>query len=156
VVAVTTEPDAAAVRTELIDRVQRSWDALHAAVDQLDDRQLGAAGPDGWSAKDHLVHLERWEAYLLARLEGGDGRAELGLAAGDERPEEDAINAGLQRRYADLPAADARRRLEETHARMVALLGTLSDADLRRHLAWIAGNTHEHFDEHRGWMAAAG
>jgi hypothetical protein len=150
----TTEPDADAVRSELTDRIRRSWEQLHAAVDQLDDGQLGAAGPDGWSAKDHLVHLERWEAYVLAELEGRNGSPELGIAEGAEAPETEVINDGLQRRHADLPAAEVRQSLEDTHARMMALLAKLDEADLLRHLAWIGGNTHEHFDEHRGWIAA--
>src|SRR5215469_7105969 len=100
----TNEQDPAAVRTDLIDRVQRSWEELRAAVDRLDGRQLDAPA-DGWSVKDHLVHLERWEAYLLAELEGRDGRRELGIAEGEE-PGTDAINHAIQRRHADTPAAD--------------------------------------------------
>jgi hypothetical protein len=144
-----------AVRTELIDRVQRSWDELRATVDGLDDRQLAAAGPDGWSVKDHLVHLERWEAYLLAELEGRDGRRELGIPEGEE-PGEDDINDALRRRHAGTTAEQARRQMEDTHARVAALLRTLSATELRRRLQRIAGNTHEHFDEHRGWLGWLG
>jgi hypothetical protein len=141
-----------AVRTEMIDRVQRSWDELRAAVDGLDDRQLGTAGPDGWSVKDHLVHLERWEAYLLAELEGRGGRPELGLGEGTESPETDDINEALRASHAQLPAGEVRRRLDDTHARMTALLRTLDAAELERRHAWIAGNTYGHFDEHVGWI----
>lgn len=146
------EPEDTTTRSELLDRVQRSWDAFHATVDGLDDRQLGTTGPDGWTVKDHLVHVERWEAYMVAELEGRSGRPELGVAESEERPETDAINEALRARHAGVPAADARRGLEDTHARMVALLGTLDEADLRRQLPRIAGNTHEHFDEHDGWI----
>ena len=150
----TTEPDTGAVRTELIERVGRSWDELHAAVDRLDDQQLSAAGPDGgWSVKDHLVHLERWEAYMATVLEGGDGRAELGIAEDADVPDENAINDALQRRYADVPVAEVRRRLRDTHARMIGLLGTLDEAEVERQLPRIGGNTHGHFDEHRGWIS---
>src|SRR5262252_9169209 len=147
----TSEHDSAAVRAELIDRVQRSWDELHAAVDGLDDRQLDATGPDGgWSVKDHLVHLERWEAYLLAELGGRDGRPELGLAEGAESPGTDAINDAIQRRHADTPVAEVRRQMNDTHARVTELLRTLDTAVLERQLKRIVGNTHEHVDEHAG------
>jgi hypothetical protein len=147
----TSEHDSATVRAELIDHVQRSWDGLRATVDGLDDRQLDATGPDGgWSVKDHLVHLERWEAYLLAELEGRDGRPELGLAEGAENPGTDAINDGLQRHHAATPAAEVRRKLVDTHARAIEVLRTLDAGELEQRLAWIAGNTHEHFDEHVG------
>jgi hypothetical protein len=145
----TSEHDSAAVRAELIDRVKRSWDELRAMVDGLDDRQLAASGPDGgWSVKDHLVHLERWEAYLLAELSGRDGRPELGLAEGAESPGTDAINDGLQRQHAATPPAEVRRKLADTHARAIEVLRTLDAGELEQRLAWIAGNTHEHFDEH--------
>jgi hypothetical protein len=148
---VTSEHDSAAVRAALMDRVQRSWDELRATVDRLDDRQLEATGPDGgWSIKDHLVHLERWEAYLLAELQGRDGRPELGLAEGAESPGTDAINDGLQRQHASTPAAEVRRRLADTHAHAVEVLQKLDAAELNQRLPWIAGNTHEHFDEHAG------
>lgn len=149
----TSETDDAAVRTELIDRVRRSWEGLRATVDGLDDTRLGAPGADGWSVKDHLVHVERWEAYLLAELEGRGGRPELGVAA-DETPDTDAINERLRGTHADVPAAEARRRLAETHERVVALLDTVDVATIRGRQAWIAGNTYEHYDEHEGWIRA--
>jgi hypothetical protein len=144
-----SEHDSDAARAELIDRVQRSWDELRATVDGLDDRQLEATGPDGgWSVKDHLIHLERWEAYMLAGLEGRDGRPELGLAEGAESPGADAINDGLQRQHASTPPAEVRRRLADAHARTIEVLRTLDAGELERRRAWIAGNTHGHFDEH--------
>jgi hypothetical protein len=147
----TSEPDANTDRTELIDHVQRSWDGLRATVEGLDDRQLAATGPDGWTVADHLVHVERWAAYLLVELEGRDGGPELGVAEG-ETPDTDAINEGLRRRHAGVPAAEARRRLAETHERVVALLATVDDATLQRRRATIVGNTYEHYDEHDGWI----
>jgi hypothetical protein len=148
----TSEHDIAAVRADLIDRVQRSWDELNATVGELDDRLLGVPGPDGWSVKDHLVHLERWEAYMLAELEGRDGRPELGLAEGEKSPGTDAINDAIQRRHADTPVAEVRRQMNDTHARMAERLRTLDAAELERQLEHIAGDTHDHFDEHAGWI----
>jgi hypothetical protein len=147
----TSEPDANTERTELIDHVQRSWDGLRATVDGLDDRLLASPGPDGWTVADHLVHVERWAAYLVAELEGRDGRPELSVAEG-ERPDTDAINDRLRQRHAGVPAAEARRRLAETHERVVAVLGTVDAATLQRRRETIAGNTYEHYDEHDGWI----
>jgi len=42
--------------------------------------------------------------------------------------------------------------MEETHARVTAVLRTLDVAELARRRDWIGGNTHGHFDEHRGWI----
>jgi uncharacterized damage-inducible protein DinB len=147
----TTGPDGRADRSALMERIGRSWDELQRAVDDLDEGRLTVAGPEGWSVKDHLAHLARWEQYLLAVLEGREARAVLGLEDGQER-DEDAENAALQRRDAGLTAAEARRLLADAHASVVARLETLDDADLERRLRMIQGNTCDHFEEHRAWI----
>ena len=134
----------------LLQHYRQMREGLLAAIDGLKDEQMSDPSLDGWSVKDHLVHLERWEAYLLAELEGRDGRPELGLAEGAESPGTDAINDGLQRQHAGTPAAEVRRKLADTHARATELLRTLDAGVLQQRLAWIGGNTHEHFDEHAG------
>src|SRR5439155_13508367 len=53
------EPRTAA---ELIDRVQIEWAALEYTVAGLSLQQLIRPGPQGWSVKDHLVHIAEWEA----------------------------------------------------------------------------------------------
>jgi hypothetical protein len=144
-------PDAAALRAAMLDRLERSWADLASARAGLDEGQLTAAGPDGWSVKDHLAHLAHWELYLLAVLEGRDGRAELGLAEG-ERGEEQAINAGLQRRDADLPLADVQTLLEDAHTRVTASLQALDGTVLTSQRQRIEGNTSGHYEEHAAWI----
>jgi len=146
-------PDPAAARPDLPDRVAHSWDELHEVVAALDDPQLAAPGPDGWSVKDHLVHLARWEEYLLARLDGRDGIAEWGLDPSREW-DADSVNAVLQPRDAGVSPAAARARLAGTHARVLERLRTLDQADLERQLPLIEGNTCGHYDEHREWIRA--
>jgi hypothetical protein len=139
-------------RAALTEHVERSWDELQRAVAGLDDRQLTAQGSEGWSAKDHLVHLSHWLRYLLAvLLEEREPLAAIGLEPGQER-DEDAENAVLQRRDASLPLAEVRRQLDEAHAAVLARVRVLSDADLERWTGVIEGNTWEHYDEHRAWI----
>ncbi len=140
-------------RAALLDSVQRSWDELRATVDALDERQVTVPGPDGWSAKDHLAHVTRWEEYLLALLDGREGRAELGLEDGQDS-DTDAINDGLHRLDAGRSTDEVRRRLAETHARVVARLESLGAADRERWRAQIEGNSHEHYAEHAAWIRA--
>lgn len=138
-------------RDALLERIGRSWDDLQRAVGVLDEGRLTAPGPDGWSVKDHLAHLARWEQYLLAALEGREPLAALGLDDGQER-DEDAENAELHRRDAGLTTAEVRRLLADAHAAVIARLETLDDAELERGRRLIAGNTYGHFDEHRSWI----
>jgi hypothetical protein len=95
----------------------------------------------------------RWDEYLLAVLDGSDGRAVLGLADG-EAADDDAINRMLRLRDADRTAAEVRRLLAETHELVVARLEAVEPAELERRLAHIAGTTHEHYAEHTGWIRA--
>ena len=69
------EPRTAA---ELIDRVQIEWAALEYTVAGLSLQQLITPGPQGWSVKDHLVHIAEWEAAtdaVLARRPQHEGLA---------------------------------------------------------------------------------
>ncbi len=151
----TSEPNApgTAGRAALLDRVQRSWDELLATVEGLDERQVTAPSSDRWSVKDHLAHLTRWEEHLLAVLDGRDGRAELGLEDGQDG-DTDAVNDALQRLDAGRSPEEVRRRLGETHARVVARLEDLGPADLEQWRAKIDGDTHEHYAEHAAWIRA--
>jgi DinB superfamily len=150
----TTEPnpaEAATRRAAMRDDVARAWTELQDAVSTLDGGQLAAPGPDGWSIKDHLAHLGHWEQYMLAEIEGGDPIAAIGLEADQERSE-DAVNAALQRLDAGLSPADARHLLADAHARLVARMESLSDADLAHWSELLDGNTTSHFDQHRPWI----
>lgn len=146
-----TTTGASLTRSELLETIGREWDELRETIDGIDEEQLTEPGPDGWTIKDHLAHLAHWETYLLAVLEGRDGRAELGLQP-DQKAGEDEINAGLQQRDAPLSLAEVRRLLDEAHARVVACLETLDEADLQHHMPHIRGNTDGHIGEHRGWI----
>src|SRR6266567_7089625 len=53
---------------ELVDRVQIEWAALEYAVASLSSDQLVAPGPEGWSVKDHLMHIGDWEKATTAVL----------------------------------------------------------------------------------------
>jgi len=148
----TADSDANVDRTALDERIRRSWEELQAAVGSLDDGQLTAPGPDGWSVKDHLAHLAAWEGYLASAMDGRDGPEGLGLPADHDRNEE-AINAALHARDAGRSADEVRRSMTDAHAAVVTRLRTLDQAELERSIRSIEGNTWQHYDEHRGWIA---
>jgi uncharacterized protein (TIGR03083 family) len=147
----------------LRQQIRESRAKLEAAVAALSPTQLAAPGPDGWSPKDHLAHVAAWEESLIATLEGHDRRPALGLAPSVPW-DIDAINADIFRRYQDRPPAEVLASFRETHARTLAALDRLTDADLLRPwshyqpsvpmpevrpiLDWIKGDTWEHYEEH--------
>lgn len=164
----STTPDTDAAT--LLTRIRSSRAALEEVAAGLSDEQLAAIGPDGWSAKDHLVHVAAWEDYLTGLLGGRPGVETFGLE-GQQAPDTDTINAIVQQRHAGLSAAEARQKFADSHAALMERLEALSDADVQRPISsylprddeyadrpisgWIVGNTYEHYDEHREWIVAA-
>jgi uncharacterized protein (TIGR03083 family) len=156
-------------RTELLDRIRRSWDALQNAILQMSEAQLTTLrSADGWSVQDHLAHLAAWERSTLAILRGEPRHRALGVdAAAYAEEDEDRLNALIYERNRERALADVLADLRDAHAQMLAALDRLSDADLRRPdtdflpgergeplLARIAGNTYEHYDEHLPWISS--
>lgn len=168
----SAEPPRGSAKAELLERIGASWEALEQTLWGLSPEELTEPRPpDGWSVKDHLAHLAVWEQSLLALLGGRDRDAAIGLtpAAGVDDEDIDAVNAFLYQRHQGRSLADVQAALRQTHAKVVETLKSLSDEDLQRSyshyqpdaqppddrpvLGWIEGNTYEHINEHRGWLA---
>lgn len=160
-------------KTELLERIDETWTALQATLEQLDEAQLSQQkDAEGWAIKDHIVHLAAWERSVVFLLQSRPRYAGLGV---DEAlylsGNEDAINAAVYERFADLPAGEALAQLGDVHGQMMTLLQPLSDADLSRSyreylpdeaaendgppvMGTIYGNTAYHFAEHLEWIQA--
>lgn len=156
-------------KAELLDKIAASRSQLESAIGGLTEGQLATPGPDGWSIKDHLAHLSAWEESLIALIQGRDRDAAIGWPGGGGAAHDvDAINAAIQKRSKDRSLADTLAQFGESHGRVIATLNRLSDEDLTRPyshfqpndppfnpnpvIGWIAGNTYEHYDEHREWI----
>ncbi|HEY3062531.1 MAG TPA: DinB family protein [Chloroflexota bacterium] len=159
------EPRSAA---EVVQRVERGWAALQALIADLDTHQLTAPGPEGWSVKDHLIHIGAWENALLTILGGRPQRDAFGLDADayDRIDSVDQLNAIVYERNKDLPLDEVSWRVADIHQRLVAALRALTDPDLERTVAdlgsdagddrpirdKIEGDTYGHYAEHVGWI----
>ncbi|MBJ7597511.1 MAG: hypothetical protein DLM67_02360 [Candidatus Nephthysia bennettiae] len=158
-------------RVETLDRIERSWQALDDLAGGLDSDRLQTPVSDGWTVKDHLIHLAAWEDSLLALLESRDRAAAMG-APGLEEAGTDAINAAVHVQHRDDAPEEAVSGFRESHRRLLDRLGQLSDEDLSRPYSyyqpdadgpeepspvsgWIAGNTFEHYEEHLAYIRAA-
>jgi len=157
--------------TKLLSDIEEAWGELNSFLDTLDERHLSMLqDPQGWSVKDHVIHLVAWERSILYLLEGRPQYIGLGVSESVfSSNSEDEINAIIQQRHRDITAADARKRLREGHQEVLALLNSLSDSDLlqadssnrssdavpvEEHpiLDLIYGNTCEHFRQHLSWI----
>lgn len=165
--------DDISTKTDLLVAIDQSWAALNAALDRLTETQATTIhDAEGWTAKDHIIHMARWERSMVYFLQGLPRHAGLGV---DEalylEGGYDAINTAIQQQHRDRTLADVRAELRATHEQMMQLLQPLTDADLHkpyRHylpdepgegdgppaIDLLYGNTAEHFAEHLGWIEA--
>lgn len=145
------------------ERVLRSLEgafaAFQAAYEGLPDAALLEPGVSGdWSLKDVLVHVHAWEEEALAHLPV--------IAAGGTPPRYaasggvDAFNARTFERHRELPLAEVRRRLADSHRRLVELVrsapGDLLAGDTR-YRRRLRLDTYGHYRLHtegiRRWRA---
>ena len=155
---------------ELLARIDGAWSQLEQSIGELTEAQLATLrDAQGWSVKDHLVHLTAWEQSLLALLEGRDRDEAIGLGDVDHAEMEiDDVNAVIHRRNQHLSLEEAVAAFQQSHEQVRATVAALSDADLVKPyshyqpndppansdpvVGWIIGNTYEHYLEHDGWI----
>ncbi|HEY7021031.1 MAG TPA: DinB family protein [Ktedonobacterales bacterium] len=159
---------------ELLARIADGWAILHQRIAPLSSAQLTASGPDGgWSVKDHLAHLATWEGMLITLLEGKPIPTAFGMSRAeyDALESTDALNAVIAEQHKGFSLDEVMRRSEETHTRLVALIGALPDEDLSKPITFfqpddpdgpderpvlvkIIGDTYGHYAEHLPWIEA--
>ena len=158
-------------KAELLSTIEVSWTTLQSTLAKLTEAQLTTIHDEqGWSVKDHIIHLLYWERSALFFLQGKARHTGLdveeALYATDD---EDAINAAIFQKHKDLPLAEALARFSKVHQQLVTWLPPLSDVDLqKRYRAYLPdepgegdgppafnvvyGNSAQHFAEHLAWI----
>jgi hypothetical protein len=113
--------------------IETAWARLVELVNQVEEAGgLSRAGADGWTVKDHLVHVAAWEHSLLALIEGHDRERAMGLTGAVESALGKLSDADLQKPYSHYQPADPDEK--------------------RPVVGWVAGNTYEHYAEHIDWI----
>lgn len=160
-------------KVELLADIERTWSILMAALDRLTETQMTTIkDAQGWTVKDHLIHLMHWERSVVFFLQGQARHAGLGVEeALYLNGNDDQINTVIQEQHKDLPLREALAQLRSTHQGLLKLLEPLSESDLQkpyRHylpdepgegdgppaLNVIYGNSAHHFTEHLAWITA--
>jgi hypothetical protein len=143
-------------------RIREEWDALLAAANPLGDMNLTSPDAGGWSVLDNLAHVCEWEKFLLAhQCDGKSADAALGFPLGTlGNTGEAEWNALLWERNRGRTAESVLAELRAVHARLMAWVQRLSDADLREEVFGIGpdqlprailiiNNSYDHYAEHR-------
>jgi hypothetical protein len=54
------------IKAELLADIEPAWAALNAALDRLTPTQMTTIKDgQGWTVKDHLIHLTAWERSIV-------------------------------------------------------------------------------------------
>lgn len=161
------EEEAITVRYGL-DELDRAWRNLRTVVDASDPEDLTRkTDRAGWSARDHLAHLDAWANSVLVMVRDGRPQWE-GLGIDEDLFREDGYdhkNEVIRQRTVDVPLDEVWASLTATHKEIARVLEELDDEQLNRPcndvvpgsgdfpIAYkIAGNTFGHYDEHREYI----
>src|SRR6266545_4811251 len=162
---IMTEPTAPKDKAELLERAGREYAALEQTIGQLSEAQMTTPLDGSWSAKDILAHIAAWQQILLGFHIGGRPfhEAARGIAANYETDDIDTINEALYQRDKNRPLSEVLDAFRRSHQETMTTIEGLSEADLFRAytppgrdpsdggqlINWIAGDTYEHYEEHR-------
>jgi hypothetical protein len=158
-------------KAELLELVRREYAALEQAIGRLSEAQLTAPIDGSWSAKDILAHIAAWQQILLGFHIGGQPfeLAAPGIAASYQNDDIDTINEALHQRDRERPLAEVLDVFRRSHQQTLGTIEGMGEAELFRPYTppgrdpadggqlvnWIAGDTYEHYMEHRETIARA-
>jgi hypothetical protein len=114
-------------RDQLLERIERAWQAFHSSYAGLGEERLLEPGVvEDWSVKDLIAHVAWWEEEALTHLPH--------ILAGGRPPRYsvtyggiDAFNALMAERKQELSLAEVLAYAEDTHQRLLALLQAAPD-----------------------------
>lgn len=165
--------ESALKKSELLAEIDRNWNALTEWLAGLSDEQMTAfADAQGWTIKDHLIHISRWERWAIFYLRNEPCHLGVGVPESLYRNGPfDAINAVIFQQTRGVPLNEAMSQLHETHRQLLDLLHHQSEAELQKPYREpaeeegseasappaanvLAEGTAYHYAAHLGWMKA--
>jgi hypothetical protein len=155
-------------KAELFSRIEQEWSGLMDVVAKLDEKKMTTPDAGGWSPKDNLAHIAEWMNILLGyHFDGRPSHEVLGVTADVTADWDfDVINKVLLERNQNRSIEDVLGELNSLHARVMDRLESMSFEDLLKPrraddpqssplLPSVAGDTYEHFAEHREMIEKA-
>ena len=151
-------------KAELLERIPRARAALEETITRLSESELDAAGPEGWSVKDHLAHIAAWERMIVAHLRDGSAHAVVQMDETTYAAKTlDELNEAIYQQHKDLPPARALADFRQAHREILGLLEGMDEAafwkpywpddpERRPVMDKVAGDTYRHYLEHRAWI----
>lgn len=152
-----------------LSQMANGWTALSDYLDTLTpDQWTGRTDAGGWTVKDHVIHLARWEEGVTALLEKQSFFGGMGVDESVRQQGVDAVNAFMQQRDKNLSVGEVREIFRQRHDRLTEVVAAMKDEDLTRpynyyapdsdqddEVIWyLVGDSFGHFEEHMPWIKA--
>jgi hypothetical protein len=137
-------------RDELLRHYAQMRDDLLATIRGLSDELMVETSIDGWSVKDHLLHIAFWDdirADEVARISAGHESACRTTGEQDE-----ALNAVGYELRRSLPLAQARWELATSRQQLLDAISRATPRGLEPALYGEAGLRSSHEAAHAGWI----
>ena len=135
---------------ELRTQFQIARADLLAAIEGLTPAQLCEESLDGWSVKDHLMHLAAWDRVRAEEIERISAGFDSAWALTD--PQEHDYNETMYAKHKNLSAEQALWELAESRKRLTAALESITERGLDSTHYRASGPAPRHEAEHTGWI----
>ena len=138
-------------RAALLDHFHHMRAALLAAIDGLSDDLMSEPSLDGWSLKDHLLHLAAWDELRAGEV----ARISAGHASAWRMTEEQVVsfNDVVYALRRGVSAQQARWEIESSHRRLLDAIAAAAPRGLDPSLYGEAALRSTHEAQHTAWIA---
>lgn len=135
----------------LLGQYRRARAGLVAAIEGIPDELMVERSLDGWSVKDHLLHLSLWDDLRAAEVRRISAGFESAWRMTDEQDKAyDAMGHELR---LDLPLEQAQWEFATSHQQLLAAITAATPRGLDASLYGEAGLVRAvHDEEHAGWI----
>lgn len=137
-------------REDLLKHYRKMRQELLSAIDGLSDGLMTEQTLDGWSIKDHLLHIALWDdvrASEVVRISAGHASAYRMTGEQDAAFNEMAHTLRLA-----MSPAQARWELQTSRQRLLDAISSATPRGLDASLYGEAGLRSRHEEQHAGWI----
>ena len=138
-------------RSQLLNRLDKAWEALKASYAGLTDSALLEPGVTGaWSVKDIITHVTTWEEEALTHLPL--------ILAGGKLPRYsvtyggiDAFNAQMTEKKRNLSLSEVLQQRDETHCRLIDFIQSVPEDQIAQETRFrrcLRLDTYSHYPKH--------
>ncbi len=137
-------------REALLQHYRRMREDLLAAINGLSEAQMTERTLDGWSVKDHLLHLAFWDDLRAGEVERiSAGHASVWRITGAQ---DETINAVVHEARLGISVEQAQWELGRSRQRFMDALSAATERGLDGALYGEAGLRSTHEAQHTGWI----